>query len=57
MEVIVTASSPSALATSTAAISTFASLELRGAFGLPLELKDSLAFNLGLFLRGLEQVT
>lgn len=35
----------------------FASLERRGAFGLPLELKESLAFNLGLFLRGLEQVS
>ncbi|GJM82735.1 hypothetical protein HMSSN139_52310 [Paenibacillus sp. HMSSN-139] len=34
----------------------FASLERRGAFGLPLELKDSLTFNLGLYLGGLDQI-
>ncbi|WP_059040836.1 TetR/AcrR family transcriptional regulator [Paenibacillus rubinfantis] len=34
----------------------FASLERRGAFGLPLGLKDSLQFNLGLFLGGLNQI-
>lgn len=35
----------------------FASLDRRGAFGLPLELRDSLEFNLRLFLRGLDQLT
>lgn len=34
----------------------FASLERRGAFGLPLELMDSLQFNLSLFLGGLDQL-
>lgn len=34
----------------------FASLERRGAFGLPLELKESLTFNLGLYLGGLDQI-
>ncbi|MNW44961.1 Tetracycline repressor protein class B from transposon Tn10 [compost metagenome] len=35
----------------------FASLERRGAFGLPLELGESLEFNLSLFLSGLDQIT
>lgn len=35
----------------------FASLERRRAFALPLEVRDSLEFNLGLFLGGLERLT